>query len=448
MTKTSIMAIVVRAATVLLEPFFLLYQFNCSMKKQTVQLENSPSDTNQIMLTEEIPFPAGVYDSDVHTLVSGDKTVILIGTAHISQESVELVRRVIEQEKPDCVCLELDDKRYQALSQKKQWQALDLKTIVKNKQLSTLLVSLLMASYQKRLGGKLGVTPGAELLEGAKTAKELKIPVSLCDRDVRITLRRAWKSTSLFKKGYLLVSLMASLFDNTEISEEKLLELRQKDVLTELMDEMADSLPDLKRVLIDERDIFLVEKIKSSPGKRIVAVVGAGHVEGMKNRFNTDNHNLLKEITSIPPVSKGYKIIGWAIPAIIIGSLIAIGLQKGAAVAGENLLFWILANGIPAAIGAIIALAHPFTTIGAFAAAPITSLTPVIGAGYVTAFIQVLACPPVVKEFETAGVDISTIKGWWKNRLLRVFLVFLLTGIGSFIGTWVGGYEIVKNLVR
>jgi pheromone shutdown-related protein TraB len=395
----------------------------------------------------ETSFPTGNYGSDVHTIHYEDKTILLVGTAHISRESVKLVEKVIENELPDCVCLELDDKRYQALTQKKKWQSLDLKTIVKNKQLSTLLVSLMMASYQKRLGSQLGVQPGAELLAGAEKAKLLHIPISLCDRDVRITLRRAWKSTSFPKKGYLLTSLLASVFDKSEISEEKLQELKQKDVLSELMDEMGETLPDLKRVLIDERDIFLVEKIKSSPGKRIVAVVGAGHVQGMKKKFEADHKEKLSEITKIPPVSKGYKIVGWTIPAMILGSLVVIGFQKGASVAGENLLYWILANGIPASIGALIALAHPLTTIGAFAAAPVTSLTPVIGAGYVTAFIQVLTCPPYVKEFESAGDDIVTFKGWWKNRLLRVFLVFLLTGLGSAIGTWIGGYEIISNLV-
>lgn len=392
-------------------------------------------------------FPANNYDKDVHLVHHKDKTILLVGTAHVSQESVELVKSVIENEQPDCVCLELDDKRFQALTQKKQWQALDLKAIIKDKQLSTLLVSLMMSSYQKRLGGKLGVMPGAELLMAAETAKKLQIPVSLCDRDVRVTLRRAWKSTSFFKKGYLLTSLLASLFDRTDISEEKLEELKEKDILIEMMDEMGEALPDLKRVLIDERDIFLAEKIKTSPGKNIVAVVGAGHVAGMLEVFSTDNKNKIDQITKIPNVSKSFKMIGWAIPILIIGSLIVIGSQKGADVAGENLVFWILANGIPAAIGALLALAHPYTIISAFASAPITSLTPVIGAGYVTAFIQVLSSPPVVKEFETAGDDISTFKGWWKNRLLRVFLVFLLTGLGSAVGTWVGGYEIFKNLV-
>ncbi|MGB3212235.1 MAG: TraB/GumN family protein [Desulforhopalus sp.] len=395
----------------------------------------------------DAPFPAQQYGSDVHVIACDDKTIILIGTAHISQESVTLVKTVIEQELPDCVCLELDDKRYQALTQKKQWDSLDLKSIIKNKQLATLLISLLMASYQKRLGGKLGVVPGAELLMAAQTAKDLNIPLSLCDRDVRITLRRAWKSTSFFKKGYLLTSLLASLFDKTEISEDKLRELKQKDVLVDLMEEMGEALPDLKRVLIDERDLYLVEKIKSSPGKRIVAVVGAGHVSGMLAKFNDDNKHKIADVTLIPPVSTGYKIAGWTIPLLIIGSLGFIGVQKGASVAGDNILFWILANGIPASIGSLLALAHPLTTLSAFASAPITSLTPIIGAGYVTAFIQVLVCPPVVKEFENAGEDIGSIKAWWRNRLLRVFLVFILTGLGSAIGTWVGGYEIFKNLI-
>ncbi len=394
------------------------------------------------------PFPANEYSNDVHVLKNDDRTIILVGTAHISQESVDLVKTVIEQEQPDCVCLELDDQRYQALSQKKKWQSLDLKKIIKNKQLSTLLVSLLMASYQKRLGGTLGVKPGAELLAAAETANQFQIPISLCDRDVRITLRRAWKSTSFLKKGYLLSSLLVSLFDKEEITEEKLAELKQKDVLSELMDEMGETLPDLKRVLIDERDVFLIEKIKTSPGKRIVAVVGAGHVAGMKKQFNSDNQDQISEISKIPPVSKSFKLLGWAIPLLIIGSIVVIGMQKGVSDAGANVLFWILANGIPAAIGALLAFAHPLTTIGAFASAPLTSLTPVIGAGYVTAFIQVMTRPPVVKEFESAGDDIATLKGWWKNKLLRVFLVFLLTGLGSAIGTWVGGYEIFKNLVR
>jgi len=389
-----------------------------------------------------------VYPDDVEYLTLGEREIFLVGTAHVSQGSVDLVRQVIANEKPDCVCVELDDKRYKALSGRKRWESLDLKEIIRKKQLSTRLVNLILSSYQKKLGMQLGVMPGSELLEATREADKHSIPVSLCDRDVRITLRRAWHETSFLKKGYLLATLLASLFDTTEITEEKLKELKKKDVLSELMSELGAALPELKKVLIDERDIYLAEKIKMSAGRKLVAVVGAGHVEGIKKMIREDHSSVMPSISNFPPVSSAFKALGWSLPLLIIGSLIAIGFQKGGSAAGANLLYWILANGIPSAIGAMLAWAHPLTIASAFAAAPVTSLTPVIGAGYVTAFVQVLMRPPVVREFETVTEDMATFAGWWKNKLLRVFLAFLLPGFGSMIGTWVGGVEIISNLLH
>ncbi|NIA05458.1 MAG: TraB family protein [Proteobacteria bacterium] len=394
----------------------------------------------------ETPFPGHDYSDDVAVIRIGDKTILLIGTAHISRRSTDLVRQVIEQERPDSVCIELDEKRYLALSRQQRWENLDFKEIIRNKQLSTLLVNLILASYQKKLGGQLGIMPGTELLTAAKVAEEHGIPINLCDRDVRITLRRAWHATSWWKKGYLLVTLIASLFDTTELDEDKLAELRNKDVLSELMNEIGHALPEAKQVLIDERDIYMAEKIKAAPGKRLVAVVGAGHMQGIRKVITGDNRAQLTEIEQIPPVSKVWKIIGWSIPAAILLSLVLIGVRQGAGQAGSDLGYWILANGIPTAIGAMIAWANPATILSAFVAAPITSLTPVIGAGYVTAFVQVMTRPPVVREFESVSVDIASVRGWWQNKLLRVFLVFILTGFGSMLGTWVGGYHIFTNL--
>jgi pheromone shutdown-related protein TraB len=394
----------------------------------------------------EKQFPQYTYPADVTTIRLPGKTVLLVGTAHISQESTDLVKLVIEQEKPDTVCIELDEKRYMALARKQHWENLDLKQVIRNKQLATLLVNLILSSYQKKLGGQLGIMPGTELLTAARVAEKNNIDVLLCDRDVRITLRRAWHFTSLWKKGYLLASLLTSLFDKTEIDEEKLAELRKKDVLSELMNEIGSIMPDTKMALIDERDIYMAEKIKAAPGERIIAVVGAGHTEGIRHVIGTDNSSEIEEIEKIPPVSQAWKIAGWTIPAAIILSIILIGMQKGAGEAGANLGYWILANGIPSAMGAMLAWAHPATIISAFAAAPITSLTPVIGAGYVTAFVQVMNRPPVVREFESVSSDIGSMTGWWQNKLLRIFLVFLLTGFGSMVGTWVGGYKIFTSL--
>ena len=168
--------------------------------------------------------------------------------------------------------------------------------------------------------------------------------------------------------------------------------------------------------------------------------------EGIRDALLSDRTTDLEEINHIPPVSPVWKWVGWGIPAVILGSLLVIGLTQGAEVAQQNLLFWIVANGIPSTLGALVALAHPVTIAAAFVVAPITSLTPVIGAGYVLAFLQTYLQPPVVAEFQTVTDDVGTPHRWWRNRLLRILLVFVFTTLGSLIGTYVGGYEIVSNL--
>jgi len=386
------------------------------------------------------------YSSDVQFVQLGDREIIIIGTAHVSKQSADTVRQVIENEKPDCVCVELDDKRYKALSEQRKWESLDIKTIIKQKQLATLMVNLLLASYQKKLGEKMGVMPGAELLEATKAAKEHDIPIALCDRDVRVTMLRAWRSMSFWKKMQLFSSGLAGSFEDEELSEEKLAEMRKSDVLTEMMNELGEAMPTLKRVLIDERDAFLTQKIRDAKGKKLVAVVGAGHMQGIIRLLKEGGEHDLEKLSVIPPPGIGLKIIGWGIPALILGSIGYIGYTKGFAEAGNNLLFWILVNGVPCSIGAALAFAHPFTVIASFFAAPITSLTPVMGAGYVAAFIQAYYQPPLVKELQTVSSEIGSPKNWWKNRLLKIFLVLILTTLGSGIGTYVGAWEIMSNL--
>ncbi len=386
------------------------------------------------------------YSKDIRRLVKEDREYVIVGTAHISKQSAELVKEVIEKESPDVVCVELDENRYKALSEKNKWQSLDLKEVIRNKQLSTLLINILLGSYQKKMGEKLGVSPGVELVEATKVAKENDIPISLVDREVRITLRRAWNSMSFWQKMKFMTVGLAGIFEKDEITEEKLAELKDKDVLSEMMKELGKAMPVLKTVLIDERDNYLAQKIVSSDGRKVVAVVGAGHVEGICDAIEQARAIDLKEIEVIPPTSNTTKIIGWSIPVVIIGSLVYIGLTKGSDAASENVIFWILANGIPSALGVVLALGHPLTVLTAFLAAPITSLTPVIGAGYVAAFVQVFVAPPIVKDFESAGNDVTKFSTWWSNRILKILLVFILSGLGSAIGTYVGAYEIIKNI--
>jgi len=386
------------------------------------------------------------YNEDVHLVTKDGREYIIVGTAHISRHSADLVRDVIEKEKPDVVCVELDEKRLKALSEKNRWENLDLRQIIKNKQLSTLLVNLVLSSYQKKLGEKLGVTPGTELLEAVQTANENKIPVELCDREVRVTLRRAWHSMNLWQKSKFLSGGLAGLFEKQELTEEKLAELRNKDVLSEMMDEIGKEMPVLKKIIIDERDQYIAQKMKESIGKKIVSVVGAGHVNGIVKFLESNDDIDLKSIEIIPEPSLASKLLGWGIPFIIIASIFYIGFSQGITEAGNNALFWILACGIPSAIGALLSAAHPVTIIASFVSAPITSLSPLIGVGYVAAFVQAYMQPPIVKEFQEVSKDFRKVSNWWKNRLLKVFLVFIFSSIGGVIGTSVGFFEIVKNV--
>ncbi len=425
-------------------PCFALRLLRGVRQATLAPMPEGPSEIGSASESDETS--ARDYPSDVHILEVEGREFILVGTAHISRESIDLVREVIEKEKPDRVCIELDERRYEALSQEQRFAGLDLRQVIRQRQLATLLLNLLLASYQKRLGGKLGVTPGSELLEAARTAEELGIPIELCDRDVRVTLRRAWNSLSFWRKFWLVSTFIASAFDQPDLSEDDLRKIREKDVLSELMAELGSAMPTLKHTLIDERDGYLAQKIRESEGEKIVAVVGAGHVAGMLSALRANRNVDIEEISVIPPVSPVWKWVGWAIPALILGSIAYIGWSKGGTAAGENALYWFLANAIPSGIGAAIALAHPATILAAGLSAPFTSLTPVIGAGYVAAFVQTWVRPPVVREFQTVGDDIASLRGWWQSRLLRIFLAFLLTTAGSLIGTWVGGVEIVSNL--
>ena len=324
-----------------------------------------------------------------------------------------------------------------------------MKQVIKTRQLSTLLVNLILATYQKKLGGQLGIMPGTELLTAAQTAQRLDIPIALCDRDVRVTLRRAWLATSFWKKGYLLATLVTSLFDRTELDENKLSEMRSKDVLSELIKELGASLPQTKTVLIDERDIFMAEKIKETQGTRLVAVVGAGHVEGIQRVLGEDNRYRLGEISTVMPGGRLGKIIGWTIPSLIVLALLSIGLRHGAHELSANALYWILANGIPTSIGAALAFAHPPDhSLRLCRLPPHQPHAPDrrrLCLRLCTGYVLTAA---VVKEFEQVSTALTSLKGWWQNKLLRIFLVFFMTTLGSALGTWVGGYKLFSSLTQ
>lgn len=383
-------------------------------------------------------------------LTLNGRTITLIGTAHISQDSINEVTEAIKTQKPDCVAIELDQKRCDSIKNPDSWRQLDIIKVLKRGEGFLLLANLVLASFQKRMGQNVGVRPGDEMVAAMKVAEELNIPTTMVDRPIQTTLRRAWAKNSLWGKCKLLSAMISSAFTSEKISSEEIEELKNNSEMDSMMKELSDYMPTVKEVLIDERDKYLASHIWESKGSNIIAVLGAGHLPGVQaylekiaaGQESTDT----TEIANIPNKTLGAKIKGWIIPAIIV-ILIGMGFYFGGRNKGTELvLSWVLWNGALSAIGSIIAAAHPLTILVSFIGAPITSLCPFVGVGFLTGITQAFICKPKVKDIEDLSTDAGSLKRFYKNRVLKVLLVFILSSLGSSIGTFVSGADIISKL--
>lgn len=364
------------------------------------------------------------------------KKIILIGTAHISQDSIREVSEVIQEENPDTVCVELCQTRFDSIRDKDRWKNMDIVKVIKDGKAPLLMANLVMTAFQKKMGDQLGVQPGAEMIQAVADAEEIDAEIVLADREVSVTLKRVWRMLSLWEKAKIMTQLLAGLFTSPEISEEDIEQMKEGDLLSSLLEEMSHSFPKVKEVLIDERDQFLASKISDAPGEVIVAVVGAGHVPGIQTHLGKEID--LEKIQEIPPPGKMGKIIKWGIPIGIL-AVIAYGFFGiDTAVSIEMIKRWVLANGILSALGAALAGGHILTVLSAFVAAPITSLNPTIAAGWVSGLTEAWVRKPKVSDFENLATDIVTVKGFWKNELTRILLVVVLSNLGSTLGTIIG----------
>jgi len=381
---------------------------------------------------------------NIHRLNFKDKEIILLGTAHISRESTELVSSVIEEEKPDCVCVELCQSRYQTIRQRDKWEKMDIIKVIKDKKAFLLLSNLLLASFQKRMARKFNLKAGEEMIKAIEKAEATGAKIHLADRDISITLSRTWRIMGFWDKIKILFQFVLSLGGIEEISEEEIEKMKQQDVLQVILADIEKSLPVLRNILIDERDQYLAYNIKTAPGEKIVAVVGAGHVSGIKKHWNAEID--LKALEEIPPKSLTSRLIKWIIPLGIL-FLFIFGFFWGGYDTGTNMItWWVMANGLLAGIGAIIALAHPLTVLSSILAAPLTSLNPMIAAGWVSGLVEAVSRKPKVKDFESLPEDILSIKGFWKNKVTRILLVVIFTNLGSTLGTFVAIPLMVKVL--
>ena len=392
---------------------------------------------------------AGMSQTQIQLELKGRK-ITLVGTAHVSKESVEEVKETIKTLQPDCVAVELDEKRADSIQNADRYSQLDLVKVFKRKEGFLLLANLILSSFQKRMGMNVGVKPGDEMLAAMDAARESETPFVLVDRPIQITLKRAWAKNSFWGKCKLLATLISSAFSKEEPDPSEIEKLKERNEMDSMMNELAEYMPVIKEVLIDERDRYLASKIWDAQGSNIVAVLGAGHLPGvqvwLEKLSSKAASSDVSEISIVPKGGIFIKILGWLIPACIVG-LIAAGFIYGGVHAGAQMLStWFLYNAIPAAILTAVACGHPLAILVGFIGAPFTSLCPFIGIGFCTAIVQAIVCKPKVSDMESLQDDVTSLRGFYKNRILRALLVFILSSIGSTIGTFAASADIIGIL--
>ncbi len=383
-------------------------------------------------------------NNNVTRLMYGDKEIILVGTAHVSQESVELVRQVIGEESPDSVCIELDEQRYDSIQNPKRWESTDIVKVVKAKKVGFLIANLILSGYQKKLAKKLGTNVGGEMLEAIASAKAVNAELVLADRNIQTTLLRIWRKLSLWEKLKLIFSLTFSFGEDTEISDQDLQELLKEDMLESAISGLKEQFPAVGQILISERDQYLAYKIKNAPGKKIVAVLGGAHVPGVKKEIFKEQD--IDSISVIPPKSKISKVTAWIIPALITGLFVyafIMNIQTGL----NQLSAWVLWTGLLAALFTALSLGHPLSIITSFVVAPITTLHPMLACGWFAGLVEATIKKPTVQDVQNLQEDIFSLKGILKNRFLKTLLVVIMSNIGASIGTFIAGTGIIKNLL-
>lgn len=392
----------------------------------------------------------------VKTLSIGESAITILGTAHVSRASAEKAQELIESKQHDVVCIELCQSRFNAMTDPNALAKMDLFDVIRSGKASMVTASLALGSYQQRMAEQLGIEPGLEMKTSIKYAKELDLPVVVIDREVGTTLKRVYHNVPFWKRLYIIAGLFTSVVSRETVSEEEIEKLKTGDLLETTFAQFSEDANDLFVPLIDERDRYMTAKLlqtlKDYPGKNLLAVVGAGHVKGMTTylqKYSEDSSynpgDVISELDVIPKKRSWFKLIPWIIVALVILGFY-LGFQKGPDMGWSLIWQWVIINGSLSALGAAIAGAHLITIITAFIAAPITSLNPTIGAGMVTAAMELFIRKPTVNDFSALRKDTSSAWGWRKNRVARILLIFVLSSLGSAIGTYVAGFRIFGQL--
>lgn len=373
-----------------------------------------------------------------------EKNIILIPTAHVSVESVKLVKDTIDEFNPDSICVELDEGRYNNIINSKAWKNTNIIDIIKQKKVTLLIANLILSAYQANIAKKLKTKPGAEMMQGINSANELNKNLVLADRDIQITFKRIWRKMKFLEKCKLIFSFVFSKDEEENISEEDLEELIKRENLENVIIDMGKEYPQIAKVLLHERDKYLAYKIKNAPGEKIIAILGAAHSLGVEKEIY--NNYDIDELNKIPEKSRFSKILPWLIPVAII-SLIIYGFTKNINTGFDQIKSWFLYNSVLAGLFTAIVLGHPLSILTAFIAAPFTSLNPFLACGWFAGLVEATIRKPTVEDVNNIPQDIFRVKGILTNRFLKALLIVIAANLGSSIGTIIAGTSIIKNIL-
>jgi pheromone shutdown-related protein TraB len=406
-----------------------------------------PLHPAQILLMTSPKYRKGessLENENVQRIHHDHREIILVGTAHVSRESADLVERVIAEEKPDTVCVELCKPRYDAIRQKDRWQETNIVRVIREKRASILLSQLIMASLQRKIAKKFNITPGEEMLRAIVQAEEIGAEIILADREIRVTLLRTWRKMGFWSKAKFLPELLFSLFATEEITEEEIEKLKQHDVLELALQTVSEKLPGLKTTLIDERDLYLAYTIGHAPGARVVAVVGAGHVPGIRKHLGEAID--IAALEEIPKKGIWGRCAGWVFSLAIVGLFVAGFFSSGSQASLKMIGWWALITAFFSGVGALILLAHPLTIAASALCAPITTLHPLIAAGWVAGLAEATLRKPQVKDFLALSEDILSLRGFFRNKITRLLLLVAVVNLTTSIGTFIAIPVILRFL--
>jgi pheromone shutdown-related protein TraB len=395
---------------------------------------------------------ATATDSDpiVSTQV-GSTRITLLGTAHVSRKSAETVTRMIDSGEFDVVAVELCPSRHHALSEPEALAQMDLLQVMRQGKAAMVSANLAMGAYQQRLAEQYGIEPGAEMRAAMEGSEQRQLPLLLIDREIGTTLRRTAHNLPWWKRWTLFTGLLASLISREDVQEEEIEKLKEGDMLETAFAEFAHDRQDLYQPLIAERDSYMAAKLlqatRQHPDQHLLAVVGAGHLKGIERELQTitQPEEVIRELDTQPPKSMVPRVLPWVIVALVMFGFY-LGFSRSTELGWQLVLDWVLINGGLSALGALLAAAHPLTVVTAFLAAPLTSLNPTVGAGMVTAAIELMLRKPRVGDFGHLRHDTTQLRGWWRNRVSRTLLVFLFSTLGSAAGTYLAGFRIFERL--